>query len=134
MEVKKQMKTGCILALLCCFPLFGCATDDSYTSESQQSVQGMGQQGGGGGMGRGGGGGMGGGKGGQQGPPNRQDEDNDPTSSLPDEAFTACVDKQAGEYVYLKLPDGKELKATCQVIDEHMVALPEQTKKSGPPR
>jgi len=128
-EVQKQIKTGCILSLLCCLPLFGCATDDSYTSESQQGEQGMGQ-GGGGGMG---GGGMSGGRGGdQQGPPNSQQDEKDITSSLPDEAFTACVDKEAGQYVYLTLPDGKELKAKCQVVDEHMIAMPEQTPKPEP--
>lgn len=77
-------------------------------------------------------GGRGGGGGPQQGPPDRDNDDKEPELVLPDEAFTACSDKTEGDTVVLFLSDGKELKATCTIVDDHMVAVPEKSKK--PPR
>jgi hypothetical protein len=82
----------------------------------------MGQGGGGGGPGGGGGGGDR-----PQGPPGGDQEDS--SQDLPIESFTACHDKKEGDFVLLVLAEGKELQATCKLIDDQMVAVPKESKK-----
>lgn len=126
--IKMKMKHGFVLTVLLLLPLSGCATNDSYTSDDQQDRPGMsGQQGMS--QGAGGGGGRGGG-GPQQGPPNMAKDDSKTDEVPPTEAFTACEGKQEGDFVVFILSEGKQIKATCQIIDDHMVAVPQ---KSGKP-
>lgn len=120
MKTKKKYQLILILSLW--LPLFGCATNDNYSSDEQQGPSGMSGQGMGGGGGRGGGGP-------QQGPPNMEKDNSETKETPPIEAFTACEGKQEGDYVLLILAEGKEIKATCQVIDDHMVAVPQKSSK-----
>lgn len=57
----------------------------------------------------------GGGRDGRQGPP--------------PEAFTACEDKTEGASVTFAGRDGESLTATCRLIDEKLVAVPEGHKQ-----
>lgn len=118
------MKYTYTLFFLWLLLISGCATNDTYNSDDQQTPPGMSGKGMGGSGGRGGGGG-----GPQQGPPDMDKNEKESDLPLPDEAFTACTDKTAGDTVLLFLPDGKELKATCTIVDDHMVAVPEKSRK-----
>ncbi len=120
-----KMKHGFVLTVLLLLPLSGCATNDSYTSDDQQDRPGMSRQQG---MGQGGGGGRVGG-GSQQGPPNMEREDSKTDEVPPTEAFTACEGRQEGDFVVFILSEGKDIKATCQIIDDHMVAVPQKLGK-----
>lgn len=125
MGIKMKMKHGFILTILLWLPLSGCATNENYTSDDQKNRPGMsGQQE----MGRGGGGRGGGGS--QQGPPHMEKEDSTPDEAPPTEAFIACEGKQQGDFVVFILSEGKEIKATCQVVDDHMVAVPQKFGKA----
>lgn len=117
------MRYTSVLFFLSWLLLSGCATNDTYNSDDQQNPPGMSGKG----MGSGGRGGGGGGH--QQGPPDMDKDEQESDPPLPDEAFTACNDKTAGDTVVLFLPDGKELKATCTIVDDHMVAVPEKSRK-----
>ena len=110
------------LISILCLTLSGCATSDYDTSDDRQPPSGMS----GGGMGRGSGGG-----GHQQGPPDMNRNNSDETQPLPEEAFTACLGKKEGDYIVLKLAEGRQLKATCQLIDDQMVAVPQEKKQTG---
>lgn len=123
MNTKKNLKYTFILTLLLSLPLGGCATNDDYTADEQQGPGGMSSQG----MGGPGGGGGGGGR--PEGPPGMDKNDSDKNKPLPAEAFSACEGKKAGDYVLLILAEGKEIQATCQLIDDQMVAVPKETKK-----
>ncbi len=114
------MKQRYFLITLLCLALSGCATSDYEASHQQQGSSGMS----GGGMGRGGGGGP------QQGPPNMNRDDTGDSKPLPEEAFTACVGKKVGDYVVLILSEGKEIKATCHLLSDQMVAVPQEKKKT----
>lgn len=114
------MKNRLVFIALLCLSISGCATSDYDAANEQQRPSGMS----GGGMGRGGGGG-----GHQQGPPNMQNNDTNNERVLPEEAFTACAGKKAGDYVVLVLADGKEIQATCQLMEDQMVAVPQQKMK-----
>lgn len=81
-------------------------------------------------MGQGGGGGGGGG-GSQQGPPNMDSRDSDSEMVLPEEAFTACLGKKEGDSVLLQLAPGKEIIATCKLLNDQMIAVPQEQKRSG---
>ncbi len=118
------MRYTYVLFLLSWLLLSGCASNGTSSSSDQQSQPGMSGKGMGGSGGRGGGGG-----GPQQGPPDMDRDEKECDLPLPDEAFTACKDKTAGDAVVLFLPDGIELKATCTIVDDHMVALPEKSRK-----
>lgn len=58
----------------------------------------------------------GGGRGGQQGPP--------------PEAFTACEGKAEGDSVTFKGMRGETLKATCALINDELVAVPEGHRRN----
>lgn len=123
MGITMKMKHGFVLTVLLLLPLSGCATNDSYTSDDQQDRPGMsGQQG----MSQGGGRG---GEGPQQGPPNMAKDDSTTDEVPHTEAFTACEEKQEGDFVVFILSEGKKIKATCQIIDDHMVAVPQKLGK-----
>lgn len=121
MRTKKTIRYGSILTLLLWLPLSGCATSDSYTNEDKQGPpSGMS----GGGMGRGGGH--------KQGPPDMDVADIKGVEAPPVEAFTACEGKQEGDSVVYILPGGQEIKATCRLIEDHLVAMPTENRKRGP--
>ena len=61
------------------------------------------------------GGGGGGGRGGQQGPP--------------PEAIEACVDKAEGDVVSFEGRRGESVEATCEMVDDQLVAVPEGRPK-----
>ncbi len=48
--------------------------------------------------------------------------------TLPAEAFTACKGKRSGDEVSFSPENGKLVVATCQVIDDHLVAVPERRR------
>jgi hypothetical protein len=119
-----KMKYAIFLTLLLWLPLFGCATNEHYTSDDQQDPPGMsGQR-----MGSGGGGGRGGG-GPQQRPHNMDKDDSEKNEPPPIEAFRACDGKNVGDNVAFTISDGKQITATCQVIDDHLIAVPKTAKK-----
>ena len=94
----------------------GCASNDSYSDHERQMSQGMsnGRMGGGGG-----------GRGGRQSGPPPQFDSADQQQELPEEAFTACQGKEEGDKIQFLLPDGEMVTASCEVVDDHLVALPE---------
>ena len=47
----------------------------------------------------------------------------------PPEAIEACVDKSEGEVVTFETRRGHQLEATCKLIEEQLVAVPEHHKK-----
>lgn len=115
------MKQNYFLILLLCLTLSSCATSDYESSDQQQGPSGM----------SGGGMGPGGGRGSQQGPPNMDGSDSDNEMPLPEAAFTACLGKKEGDYVVLELAPGKEIKATCTLMNDQMIAIPQENKKKG---
>lgn len=47
----------------------------------------------------------------------------------PREAIEACVDKSEGDVVTFETPRGDQLEATCKLMEEQLVAVPEHHKK-----
>ncbi len=72
------------------------------------------------------------GRGMRQGPPPGErdnQKDNQEDQAPPEEAFTACIGKQTGDYVEFTDQRGELLKATCQDYNDHLVAVPEGLEK-----
>ena len=46
----------------------------------------------------------------------------------PQEAIEACADKSEGEVVSFETPRGDQMEATCTLIEEQLVAVPEGHK------
>jgi hypothetical protein len=107
------------LILLTMIQLTGCAgTSTSDADRSQQDSPEMGSKGGG----------M------RQGPPQGgrdKQSDSKEEPAPPEEAFTACIGKQVGDYVQFTDQKGELLKATCQDYNDHLVAVPEGLEKKG---
>ena len=51
----------------------------------------------------------------------------------PPEAMEACNGKSVGDSVVLTSPRGKSMKATCQEIDDQLVAVPDNMNMARPP-
>lgn len=49
----------------------------------------------------------------------------------PPEAFTACENKSEGDSVTFEGRDGESLTATCTIINDQLVAVPEGHKPEG---
>ncbi|MEG3767877.1 hypothetical protein [Alteromonas sp. 14N.309.X.WAT.G.H12] len=58
----------------------------------------------------------------QEGPPRGQ--------KPPQEAYDVCVDAQEGDAVTITSPEGDEVEATCKLMDDDLVAVPDNM----PPR
>ncbi|MCC4832453.1 hypothetical protein Q4601_04300 [Shewanella sp. 1_MG-2023] len=46
----------------------------------------------------------------------------------PQEAYTLCEDKTENDVVNITTPKGDEISATCQMMDDQLVAVPEDHK------
>lgn len=73
------------------------------------------------------------GKGGRrQGPPPMMNtNEQEINESLPDEAFVACEGRVLGDVVEFTTADGKNNKAVCQKIEDHLVAIKMKIKQLG---
>lgn len=118
-EKLKIIKFACIPVLTTWLVLSGCAADETYgpADQADRHSRGMGTKG----MARG-----------PKGrPPGTDSTETRTKPELPDVAFTACVDKEPGDKVELSLPNGITVQATCQVIEDHLVAVPELQEERG---
>lgn len=52
--------------------------------------------------------------------------DNNSRRQPPPEAFEACEDKSEGDTVSITTPHGDTLDATCQLMQDQLVAVPER--------
>ena len=62
---------------------------------------------------------------------NRQGSDRN--HKPPEEAFTACKDKKAGDTVTFYGQNGEKIEAKCTLINDQLVAVPENQSNDGPP-
>ena len=46
----------------------------------------------------------------------------------PQEAYTLCEDKSENDVVNITTPEGDEIEATCQLMGDQLVAVPENHK------
>jgi hypothetical protein len=106
-----------VLAIAAILSLSGCAATDNEQPEQNIDSAAMG----------------GPGKGGRrQGPPPMMNtNEQEINQSLPDEAFVACEGRVLGDVVEFTSADGKKIKAVCQKIEDHLVAIKMKIKQLG---
>lgn len=46
-------------------------------------------------------------------------------------SVTVCLGKQEGDYIVLILAEAKQLKATCQLMDDQIIAVQQEKKQTG---
>ncbi|ARD22820.1 MULTISPECIES: hypothetical protein [Shewanella] len=49
----------------------------------------------------------------------------------PQEAYDICEDKNEADVVTITTPDGDEVEATCQLMDDELVAVPDNHPQRG---